>query len=171
MPELLIPKFLAPEIIKKPLDDMLALLVLNPESPIKSLLHRNMCHVVALAPAMETVGAWPNFATRAVTVYENSIGDMGAWPYHFDEIARCKALQLWQGRNDGGTHIMPHLLYTDDAPFWGGDKRNGIVVACSGFREHVDKLIAGILIDLLISVAHNAWLESADKKKDVCFLT
>lgn len=169
---LLTPKFLASEIIKPPLDNMLSWLVLNPQSPVKDLLHRNMCHVVALAPAMETDNAvWPNFATRAVVIYEKSIGNMGMWPYHFDEIARCKALQLWQGRNDGGTDIVPHLLYPEDTPFWGGVKRSGIVVTCSGFKEHVDKLIAGILADLIISVAANAWLTSEDKKKDVCFLT
>lgn len=171
MSNLLTPKFLAPKIIKKPLDDMLDWLVLNSQSPIKYLLHRQMCHVTILAPAMNDGGVWPNFDIKPTPVYDKSIGDKDAWPYPFEEIACGKALQLWQGRNDGSTDIMPHLLFAGDTPFWGGVERERLVAVCSGFKEHVDRLVAGIMADTLICVAREAWLASKDKKDDVCFLT
>ncbi|MBP9772077.1 MAG: hypothetical protein KBD16_04135 [Candidatus Pacebacteria bacterium] len=138
---------------------------------------RRQLHVVVLVPGMED-GAefgfpdWPNYQLQPVCLFEASFGNPSEFEYPFIEIAQCKALQLWQGRNeDGHTGVFPHLLFPGDAPFWGGVKREGIVVTCSGIQPHLDKLMAGMMADMLIASAYEAWLKSQDTKDDVCFLT
>ena len=173
--QVLIPKFLAPGVIKAPGYELLGLVVSNMTSLQAATQRRTDCHVVVLGPGMQVVSEagpleWPNYPLKPVVVYETSLGDKAAWPYKFDEIARCKAIQLWQDRNDGGSAIQPHLLFPGDAPYWGGVKRKGLVSVCSGFKEHVDRMIAGMLADLFIGLAYDAWVKSPDKRDDVCFL-
>jgi hypothetical protein len=144
-----------------------------------------MCHIVVLVPAMKDDRAndypsWPNYPLQAQLLYEESRhkicnimagpGTDNAWPHKFDDIARCKALQLWHDRNDDRTDIKPHLLFPGDTPFWGGVKRDGIVVTVSGFQPHFDKMISGMIADMCIAMAYDDWLESKDRKTDVDFL-
>jgi hypothetical protein len=103
---------------------------------------------------------------------ERSEGDRADWKYAYQDIARGKALQLWEDRNDGGTDIQPHLLFEGDTPFWGGVKRSGIVVTCSGVQPYFDRMIAGMVADATIGLAYDAWMRSPDKANDeLCFLT
>ena len=163
------PKFLTLEIAN--LAVSLAVNTVFDGAVISSLINRKMCHVIVLAPAMEE-GVWPNCTVKPFALCERSFGQAYMWPYPFDRIARCKALQLWYGRNDGGTDCQPHLLFPGDTPFWGGVKRQGIVVACSGIQPHFDRMIAGMVADLCIGMAYDAWMTSADLKDDgLCFLT
>ena len=127
------------------------------------LMKRRMAHIVVLVPRLQ------NGCILPYLLYEHSIGDIGSNP--FDEIARNKALQLWEGRNDGRTDIAPHLLYPGDTPFWGGVKRHGFVVACSGVESWFDQMIAGMVADAIVALAYQAWMNSPDRASHVYFLT
>ena len=41
-------------------------------------------------------------------------------------------------------------------------KRLGIVVTCSGLQPYIDKMIAGMVADMLITMAHEAWMTSPE---------
>ena len=136
-------------------------------------LKHNMCHVVILVPAMNDGGGvgYPNYPIQPHLLAELGFGEKEKWPHDFSNIAQCKALQLWHNRNDGGTDVKPHLLFSGDTPFWGGVKRDGIVVACSGVQPWFDRMIAGMTADVCIALAYNAWMKSLDKAKGVDFVT
>ncbi len=132
---------------------------------------REMLHVVVLVPAMDFVSdSWPNYPLKPHCIAQMSFGDKAQWPHKFDEIAQCKSLQLWHDRNNGGTDIMPHLLILDDTPFWGGVKRDGIVVACSGVQPWFDRMISGITADICIARAYDEKMKWAEKNPDADFV-
>jgi len=133
------------------------------------------CHIVVLVPAMKDDRAndypsWPNYQLQPHCMYEQSVGSKENWSHKFDDIARCKALQLWHDRNDDRTDCMPHLLFPGDTPYWGGVKRHGIVVTCSGVDPWFDKMISGMIADMIIAFAYNGWMKGEDKKYDRSFL-
>ncbi len=169
------PKFLTPEIAELSILSAIDSVFNGHATHALQPKHRQL-HVVVLAPGMEDdrpdYHKWPNYQIQPVVLCEYTLGNVADFPYPFDDIARCKALQLWHGRNDDRTEIIPHLLFPGDTPFWGGIKRQGIVVACSGIQPWQDKLISGVSADFMIALAHNAWMESADKSdNELCFLT
>ncbi len=136
-----------------------------------ALLSRPMFHIVLFVPQVNGEG-W-NTLSKPFMLAEHSEGERGNWPYPFAEIAYSKALQCWHERNDDRTDIMPHLLVSGEAPFWGAVKRQGIVVACSGVQPYFDKMIAGIVADMVIARAYHAWITSEDKTctdGEACFL-
>ena len=148
------------------------------EGPLRFILEakRQQFHTVILVPGIKDdrpdYPDWPNYQLQPVVLYEYTFGDVSKFPHPFIDIARCKALQLWHDRNDDRTEIIPHLLFPGDTPFWGGVKRHGIVVACSGIQPWLDKLISGMVTDLLVALAYDAWMNSLDKADDdLCFLT
>ena len=133
------------------------------------------CHIVVLVPAMKDDRAsdyadWPNYQLQPHCIYEHSEGDKATWSHKFDDIARCKALQLWHDRNDDRTDCMPHLLFPGDTPYWGGVKRHGIVVTCSGVDPWFDKMISGMIADMIIGFAYRSLMSGEDKKEDRSFL-
>ncbi|HVN26242.1 MAG TPA: hypothetical protein VMT99_01130 [Candidatus Paceibacterota bacterium] len=175
MPRMITPKFLTAEMAKTAIEATLNCLY---EGKLKDALqpHRKQLYVVVLVPGMmddrPDYPAWPNYDLRPVALYEYTLGDPEEFPYPFNDIAKCKALQLWHDRNDDRTEIIPHLLFPGDTPFWGGVKRRGIVVSCSGVKPWLDKMISGMVADMLVAMAHAAWEKSADKADDeLCFLT
>ena len=84
---------------------------------------------------------------------------------------RCKAVQLWTGCNDGRAGVVPHLLFPGYTPYWGGVKRDGIVVACSGVQPWFDRMISGIVADTIIALAHDAYENDEERKSGVDFLS
>lgn len=174
----LTPKFLTTSLAQIAVKSTLECLYANGHLNAALKPHRGELHIVILVPGM-TDGRpkfrgrkWSGHQLAAVSLYEHTLGDPKIFPYPFIEIARSKAVQLWHGRNDDRTEIIPHLLFEGDAPFWGGVKRHGIVVACSGLKPWVDKLVSGMVADMLIAMAHAAWEASPDKAdKELCFLT
>ena len=136
------------------------------------LLKRAMCHIVVLVPSMKDdkdtdYSGYPNYPIEPKLLYEASLDNPANWPHKFDSIARCKALQLWHDRNDDRTDCMPHLLFPGDTHYWGGVKRHGIVVACSGFQPYFDKMFSGMVADMCIGLAYNEWAKiRADFKDD-----
>ncbi len=169
------PKFLTAEMAKIAVEAALDCLY---NGKLKEVLkpHREQLHIVVLVPGMKDdrpdYPAWPNYQLQAVALYEHTLGSPTEFPYPFVDIARCKALQLWHDRNDDRTEIVPHLLFPGDAPFWGGVKRRGIVVTCSGVKPWLDKMLSGMVADILVASAHAAWEASPDKADDeLCFLT
>ncbi len=131
-------------------------------------------HLVILVPAMEDAREtdypdWPNYPLQPHVLYETSCRD-SEWSGPYDEIARCKALQLWTDRANGGAGVTPHLLFPGDTPFWGGVKRDGIVVACSGVQPHFDRLMAGITADTLIALSLHEWKEDESWREGKDFL-
>jgi len=96
-------------------------------------------------------------------VYSYDIGNKKKWKHNFRAIAMSKARQLWHGLNDGRTDCMPHLIFPGETPFWGGVKKDGIVVACSGFAPYFDKLFSSIIADICIALAYD-YCEKAKKK-------
>ena len=167
------PKFLSREVAERAVEAALKATVHN--SDMQSMLSRPMCHVVVWVPSMPSGQAdnttnGPKSELAPHCLYERSVGEVAQWPRDFAAIARSKALQLWQDRNDNGTDVMPHLLFPGDVAFWGGVKRHGIVVACSGVQAYFDRMIAGIIADLCVGLAYHAWMTSREKKEGSLFL-
>ena len=164
------PKFLTHEVAKSALSLVYA--------TIKQVVRRDYqgFHIVILVPSMKDDRAtnfpdWPDYALEPHVLFDEGYG-RASWKYQYDKIAQCKALQLWHGRNDGGTDIKPHLLFPSDTPFFGGVKRDGIVVACSGFDPWIDRMVSGMIADACIGLAYDAWMKSSDKANgELCFLT
>lgn len=105
-------------------------------------------------------------------LFESSLGEKSEWEHDYEKIAQSKAHQIWQGRNDSGaTSIMPHLLRPGDTPYYGAVKRKSIVVACSGVQPWFDQMISGMVAEMCIAYAHNAWETSTDKRGNVDFVT
>jgi len=131
-------------------------------------LKRQMYHIIILVPSMKDdweagYPDYPDYPIKPCVLAEESAGDLSEWPHRFDIVARSKALQLWTGRNDGRTNCIPHLLFPGDTPYWGGVKRDGIVVACSGFQEHFDMMFAGMVADICVAMAcdeKTKWMET-----------
>lgn len=167
------PKFLTEATARLALDIVLGAFK---QTPLSTLVKRQACHIVILVPSMKddreaNFPDWPNYAITPQVLLEHSLGDRAEWSAEYDNIARCKALQLWHERNDDRTDIMPHLLFPGDTPYWGGVRRHGIVVACSGVQPYFDKMIAGMIADTLVGLAYHFWMTSEDKKNDVDWLT
>jgi hypothetical protein len=167
------PKFLTVDIAKIAIEAVLSAVLLP--SPIGGLMTRQGCHIIILVPAMKDdreadYPDWPNYPISPHVLYEHSV-EKEEWPAACDNIARCKALQLWHERNDDRTDCTPHLLFPGDTPYWGGVRRHGIVVACSGVQAHFDKMISGMVADMVVGLAYNAWMISDDKKNSADWLT
>ena len=172
MPEtkLLLPKFLTQGMAKEVMLQV-AQIVTNTH-PLCSDLKRAMFHIVVLVPGVVLeAGKYPNNPVQPHLLAEHSQGDKKLWSHDYADIARCKALQLWHDRNDGGAAIKPHLLFPGETPFWGGVKRDGIVVACSGVQPWFDRMIAGMVADICIAYAMQRYEISKDKEEGVDFLT
>lgn len=126
------------------------------------LKDRMHLHIVILVPSIliDEHGSFPHkFTTSVKLLHEHSVGSPGKWEHPYDEIAQRKAWQLWEGRNNGSSCVQPQLLFTGDTPFWGGVDRGGIVVACSGDQQHFDQMISGMVADMCIALANNAFEE------------
>ncbi len=170
--QLVTPKFLTPEIAKTVVNEVLNLAT-GGMSLIAPRLKRHECHIVILVPAMKDDRAndypdWPNYQLWPHLLYEQSVG-REHWAHEYDNIARCKALQLWHDRNDDRTNVIPHLLFPGDTPFWGGVKRYRIVSTCSGFQSHFDKMVSGMVTDGLVAVAYDEfekWRIYSDKRHE-----
>ena len=171
--KLLTPKYLTQEIAEKA---VVAALEVAFKSHLTPFLKRQQCHVVILVPAMKDARTdnyteWPNYPTRAYPLYQKSVGNKDQWEHPYDEIAMCKALQLWTDRNDDRTAPVPHLLFSGDTPFWGGVKRRGVVVCCSGVQPWFDKMISGLVADILVALAHDAYENDEERKAGIDFLS
>lgn len=182
--KLLTPKFLTARIAKSAADHVLwsffGSIGRSPPTPnTPSFFEKRDGHLVIMVPAIkdergEGYKSWPNYPLQPHVLWEQSIGEKEKWKYPFDNIAKCKALQLWHDRNDDRTDCMPHLLFAEETPFWGGVKRHGIVVAFSGVQPYFDKMISGMVADMCIGLAYHEWMTSPDKTAtdgEVCFLT
>ena len=137
---------------------------------------RMMAHVAIIVPARQRIIAEMSPRDikdeyQPVLLYEESFGDREDFPKPYHEIARSKARELWFGQQDGGTDTLPHLLYPGDTPFWGGVKRSGIAVACSGIEPWNDRLVASITADAFIALAYGEWMNSEDKAEGRDFLS
>lgn len=156
---LLTPKYLTKEIAEQAIE--VAFDVVFESEHLRELLKRYQCHVVVLVPAMEDARneeypAWPDYPTTPVRLVEVSYGDITEWEHAYDKVAQCKALQLWTGRNDGQMEVQSHLLFSGDTPYWGGVRRHGIVVTCSGVQPYFDRLISGIVADTIAALGRHA---------------
>lgn len=169
MPNLLTPKFLTAQVAKRAVRAALDAASYMPDIFSQGARH----HIVILVPGMvddrPDYAAWPHYDIKPVCLYEerqpepfSTAGDIRR------DIARCKALQLWHGRSDGG--MQPHLLFAGDTPYWGGVRRQGIVAACCGYKPYYDEMICGVAVDAMVAMAQHAWLNSDDKKEGRDFL-
>lgn len=161
------PKFLTAEIARTAVEEVIRGLT-GPDA-LSKLFKRQAFHIVVLGPSMKDdlntdYAGWPAYQIQPALIYEHSVGkDEGLWTDKYDDVAKCKALQLWHGRQDGGTDILPHLLFPGDTIYWGGVKREGIVVAVSGVQPWFDRMIAGLVADMIIGLSYDAWMRSNDK--------
>lgn len=130
---------------------------------------RKQCHVVVVVPG--TTGSidpenpqWmEQLQVRPLVLFQKSFyGGREELDGAFGKFARLKAHQLWHDRNDDRTGTLPHLLFKGDTVYWGGVKRLGIVVACSGLQPYIDKMISGMIADMLVTMAHEAWMTSPE---------
>lgn len=173
--QLITPKYLTKEVAQQAVSVALHS-VIDDGAPLHSYLKRHHCHVVVLVPAMEDARQadypdWPNYPLQPVLIYEQSGGDKGVWEHEYDNIARCKALQLWTDRNDDRTDAKPHLLFPGDTPYWGGVKRHGIVVCCSGVQPWFNKLISGISADTIVALSYDAYKNDPELAQGADFLS
>lgn len=171
---MLTPKFLNWRSADLAVESVLRLVMENER--LSHIPKRKMCHIIVLGPSMKddretNYKDWPNYQIEPIVLYDQSYGNRSLWTAKYDEIAKCKALQLWHDRNDGRTSVMPHLLFPGDTPYWGGVKREGIVVACSGLQPYLDRMIAGMTADMIIGYAYHQFATSEDVKEGVDFLT
>ncbi len=173
-----IPKFLTRDIAAQVSTQVLNATLLNDDRhSFGYMIKRQEGHLVILVPSMEDVREadypnWPNYPVSPYLLHEQSVGEKSDWAYPFDEIARCKALQLWQGRNDDGqTDSNAHLLFPNDTPYWGGVKRHGLVVAFSGVQPWFDQMISGMTADMLKAVGRELFEISDDSIKERSFLS
>ncbi|MFA6095038.1 MAG: hypothetical protein WC757_04105 [Candidatus Paceibacterota bacterium] len=164
MAEINTPKFLTEVLAKKAVQTVLDALM----TPTFGLLKRNACHIIILVPSRSN--SFPNSSTPPQILYEVSVGKE-EWSADYRQIATGKARQLWEDRTDGRTDIQPHLLFCGDTRYWGGVKRDGIVVACSGVQPWFDMMISGMIADMLIGMAYDAWKNSSEHKEEAAFLT
>jgi hypothetical protein len=172
--EFVTPKFLTPEIAALAVRTAIEA-VIGESSPLKAMMKRLQFHIVVLVPAMKDdreadYPDWPNYPVEPHCIYEHSVGNPKEWEAPFDNIAKCKALQLWTKRNDDRTGVIPHLLFPGDTPYWGGVDRSGIVVACSGVQPWFDKMISGIVADIIVALAHDAYEKYKVENPDIDFL-
>ena len=129
---------------------------------------RNQCHVVVVVPGTsgpiepDSSSDWmEQRQIKPLVLFEKSFyGGREQLDATFGTFARLKAHQLWYNRNDDRTGILPHLLFQGDTVYWGGVKRYGLVVACSGIQPYIDKLISGMVADVLVTMAYEAWMTS-----------
>lgn len=136
---------------------------------MRSIVRHPMCHIVVMVMA-EHERDYQTFFEPYV-LYQRSVGNTDDWPRPYNEIAYKKARQLWRGQNsDGNTDIQPHLLVPGDTIFWGGVKRHGIVVACSGVQPYFDQLISGVTADFIKALARHAYENSREKNEQISFL-
>jgi hypothetical protein len=141
--------------------------VMEEGSILHTVVKRPCCHIVVLVPGMEIEGhSYPNYPIHPVAIYDHSFGDREGWAAKYDEIAQCKALQLWHDRNDEKPGVECHLLFPGDTVYWGGVKRHGIVVTCSGIQPFYDQLISGITADSIKALSYSAFEGSGDANKD-----
>jgi len=173
--KLITPKYITPEIAETAANVAIGA-VFGGSGPLVQLLKRKQCCIIVLVPAMEDAReddypAWPNYPTQAHLLYEKCVGREEGWEHPYDEIASCKALQLWAGRNDDRTAPIPHLLFSGDTQYWGGVNRRGFVVTCSGVQPWFDKLISGIVSDTIVALAHDAFVNDPEVQKGVDFLS
>lgn len=168
------PKFMTPEMVGQVVDMVLNATILNER--MKHVFKRQACHVVVLGPAVEDAREaeypdWPNYPIMPAVIFERSVGKED-WPRNYENIAQCKAQQLWRGQNtEGNTDSVPHLLFPDDTPFWGGVARHGIVVACSGVQPYFDQMVSGMIADGIKAFGRDAFENSDDKRRDRDFLS
>jgi hypothetical protein len=121
-------------------------------------------HIVILVPVLsEASSQYPHHQVQPGILYERSVGDKCGWTRPYDEIARRNALQLWQERIDSESGNNPHFLFFEDALSRGGVKRRGLVVACAGTQPWFDRMVAGIIADVLIALAHDAYEKRREK--------
>ncbi len=174
MPDkIVVPKFLTTDLARIAVTSAVSAAI---RASSQGQLEREGFHIIILVPSVrdfrEMDGSeWLDRKIYPHLLYEESVGNTETWTGEYDNIARSKAIQLWNDRNDGGSDILPHLMFPCDTPYWGGVKRNGIVVTCSGVQPWFDRMISGLIADLLIGLAYNAWMTSDDKEKRVDFLT
>lgn len=169
MSNILTPKFLPKEMVRTVVDMVLDGFMFDKR--MDSILSRKMCHIVVLVPSVTDVHEAGHHPITPFPIFEKSVGNPDEWPRKFDDIARCKAQQLWRGQNtDGNTDSVPHLLFSDDTPFWGGVRRHGIVVACSGVQPYFDQMISGMIADALKAFGRFRFEASDDNAKNRDFL-
>lgn len=140
----------------------------DPTQCFSRFLKRLACHIVILVPGV-SMDEHKDFQLEPKILFEKSVNPKN-WSAHYDQIAKSKALQLWYDKNDGRTDIMPHLLFKGDSPYYGAVKREGIVVACSGVQPWFDRMISGMIADMIIALAYDAWMKSRDKEKGLDFV-
>ncbi|PID51893.1 MAG: hypothetical protein CR972_04710 [Candidatus Moraniibacteriota bacterium] len=163
--KLLTPKYITPEICKKAVQAAFSLTMIE-GGALYDYMKRHHGHTIVLVPAItddreRDYPDYPHYPIEPYLLYEESFGDKSNWEHPYDEVVKCKGLQVWHDRSDGKS-ITPHLLYPGDTPYPGGVKREGIVVAYSGVQEHFDRMIAAIIADIIISLAKHAMLNDPE---------
>lgn len=165
------PKFLTAEMGNDAIEATFHLLFTRNSSTRSLIVPKHpQLHIVILAPRMQ-MGDWPHgYRLEPHVLAEGSFGQE-AWERDYCDIARCKAIQRWHGRSGEGVVGSPaHLLYEGDTPYWGTFEFQQVVGAASGIKPWHDRYAASIAVMTAITLAHDAWEKSEDKKNGVDFL-
>ncbi|MEI8344384.1 MAG: hypothetical protein WCF93_05540 [Candidatus Moraniibacteriota bacterium] len=157
---LITPKYLTTEIAERAILTAVNA-VMGETSPLKEWKKQQDLHIVVLVPGVEAHG-YLNHKLKPMYLLEKSY-NKEKWERNFQRIAECIALQIWEDRNSDQHGPIPHLLFSNDTPWWGGVKRDGLVVAAAGLKPLVCKLISGIVADTMIALAQDAFANDENR--------
>lgn len=171
--QVITPKFLAEDTVEFVVKSVWTWLTSS--NALSTLLKRKEGCVVVLVPAIKDDRGiddtdWTALQLQPHCICNMRFGDKTKWEHPFDGIAMCKALQLWDGRNDGRNGPIAHLLFPGDTPYYGGVKREGLVVAVSGLQSYFDQMVAGVITDILIGLAAHKLATSEERLNNRDFL-
>lgn len=128
-------------------------------------------HIVVLVPELsrDKTKQFPaNYMLSPTLLYQCSFGEQANWEHKYDEIAQCKSLQLWQGRNSpNNMNSKAYMLFDDDTPYWGGHSEELLTVAFSGVQPFFDQMISKMVVAQLIALSEHAkvqWLAISPDK-------
>ncbi len=135
---------------------------------------RDAGHIIIIGPLMIKAEGKPfpaKYSLEPAIIYEHSIGDKSNWEFPFDEIAQCKALQMYHERNiPGNMNSQAHMLFEGDTPFFGTHREGFLVAGFSGIQSYYDQMISKVALAAIVARAEHEkqiWLA---KHNGECFM-
>ncbi len=161
--------FATPRMVKEVVQELV--LPLFHSIPDKS---RDDGHIIIVGPLMIKAEGKPfpvKYSLEPTIIYEYSIGNKSNWEFPFDEIAQCKALQMYHGRNiPGNMNSQAHMLFEGDTPFFGAHREGFLVAGFSGIQSYYDQMISKVALAAIVARAEHKkqiWLA---KHNGECFV-
>ncbi len=169
-------KFLNREMVEKCAERVLEVTIYNEDWREKYGNGPVQGYLVVIVPKMvvDEKLEWPeSYSLKPHAIFQKSLGDRKKWPRNFEEIAKSRALQLWQGRSPvGDEYSTPYLLFEGDEPHNRGfaDGTGLLVVSFSGYSYDGDLDVSRFLNEVLIGESCQNFCERFLKNHDKDFV-